>query len=112
MLGRLRGCSDVMRVAPAGQSIQKARFNEEIFGHSPWLRVTFLASTQIAGKSPTEPITSAIVPSGAARPGPQPPLRSRRSRTMSGLEQLRPRDSASISATSRFGNRTVIVLMW
>jgi hypothetical protein len=35
----------------------------------------------------------------------------RRSRTTSDLEHLRPRDSASISATSGSGNRTVIVFI-
>ena len=39
------------------------------------------------------------------------PTCCRRSRTTSDLEHLRPRDSASISATSGSGNRTVIVFI-
>ena len=52
-----------------------------------------------------------MAPSGVDRPGLVRPTRCRRSRTTSDFEHLRPRDSASISATSGSGNRTVIVFM-
>ena len=68
----------------------------------------FLPPLRSTGKPPTDPTRSAIVERrGAAAPRET----LRRSRTTSDFERLRPRDSASISATSASGSRTVSVFM-
>src|SRR6267143_2941574 len=73
-------------------------------------KYSFLRAVRSVGKPSTEPMRSAIALRDLVRRRLRG-ARSSLSRTTSDFEILRPRDSASMSATKGSGNRTVRVFM-